>query len=319
MGHREIGGYFELELTPHESAFPFAKEICVNSGSHAFRLILREKKPRKVWLPDYTCDIMLKAAEAEATEVGLYNVNERLEAAAIPDFDPETELLVINNYFGVKDSYVRKIVTEHPRGIVADCAQALFCTLPENIPVIRSPRKFVGVPDGGTVNLPSISSELPAGSSRYRCESLLARLEAPASAGYEAFKKASAAIHSEDITSMSPLTRKLLASIDFKRVAAKRRANYAILDKSLSSRNLLSPHIDTDPEMPMVYPYMTTDTELRKRLIDNKIYVARYWPSPAEGFPEGSIADKLADMTVPLPIDQRYGAEDMKRILEIIG
>ncbi len=319
MASEEIGGYFELELPRGNGDFPHSDGILVNSGSHAFRLLLRELQPKRVWLPDYTCDVMVKAAEAEGIEIGVYPINNRLEIAEMPEADPERELIVVNDYFGVKDSYVRKIVAEHPYGIVADCAQAFMCELPSSIPAIRSPRKFVGVPDGGILNFNGLKKELPSGSSRQRCESLLTRLEAPASQGYAAFKQASASIHSEELTAMSRLTRRLLESIDFSNVAERRRDNFRILSEALGSRNPLTPFMDPEPEMPMVYPFMTDNPELRRRLIENKIYVARYWPEYGAPLPEGSIAPRLADEILPLPIDQRYDSSDMRRILDILA
>ena len=57
---------------------------------------------------------------------------------------------------------------------------------------------------------------------------------------------------------------------------------------------------------------------LKKRLIDNKIFVATYWPNVLEWCKEDDIEYKLCKSIIPIPIDQRYGKEDMNRILEII-
>ena len=69
----------------------------------------------------------------------------------------------------------------------------------------------------------------------------------------------------------------------------------------------------------MVYPYRTKDAGLRQRLIDNGIFVARYWPDISCGNNPTSNAVDLATEILPLPIDQRYGVDDMKRIIEIIN
>ena len=68
----------------------------------------------------------------------------------------------------------------------------------------------------------------------------------------------------------------------------------------------------------MVYPYLTFKEGLRERLIENKIYIARYWPNVLEWSPQGSIDHILASQLLPIPIDQRYGEEEMKRIIQTI-
>ena len=69
----------------------------------------------------------------------------------------------------------------------------------------------------------------------------------------------------------------------------------------------------------MVYPYAVSNgQELRKRLIENKVFVAKYWPNvlPCKGF---ELEVSLANNVMALPIDQRYGVEDMERIVSIIN
>ena len=68
----------------------------------------------------------------------------------------------------------------------------------------------------------------------------------------------------------------------------------------------------------MVYPFMTDDKSLRGRLLENKVFVARYWPNVLEWCKEEALEYKLVTQIIPLPIDQRYVKEDMQRILNII-
>jgi hypothetical protein len=68
----------------------------------------------------------------------------------------------------------------------------------------------------------------------------------------------------------------------------------------------------------MVYPFMIDDESLRGRLIQNKVFVARYWPNVLEWCGENELESKLTRHIIPLPIDQRYGEKDMERILKII-
>ena len=64
----------------------------------------------------------------------------------------------------------------------------------------------------------------------------------------------------------------------------------------------------------MVYPYLTEDSDLRQKLIDNKIFVAKYWPNVQEWAIDGSTERKLVSNLLPLPVDQRYGKIDIHHI-----
>jgi hypothetical protein len=58
--------------------------------------------------------------------------------------------------------------------------------------------------------------------------------------------------------------------------------------------------------VPMVYPYLTDDTTLRLRLIDNRIYVATYWPKIGEWCDENMLEYRLMGLLLPLPINVKY-------------
>ena len=66
----------------------------------------------------------------------------------------------------------------------------------------------------------------------------------------------------------------------------------------------------------MVYPYYCHKEGLRQHLIDNKIYVAKYWPNVEEWAGKDSVEADLAEYLIPLPIDQRYGKEEMDYIID---
>ena len=69
----------------------------------------------------------------------------------------------------------------------------------------------------------------------------------------------------------------------------------------------------------MIYPYVSAGgPRLRKKLIDNKVFVAKYWPNVDEWAGGEATETWMANHILPLPIDQRYGEEDMKRIVTLI-
>jgi hypothetical protein len=68
----------------------------------------------------------------------------------------------------------------------------------------------------------------------------------------------------------------------------------------------------------MVYPYLTKNPALRQKLIKHSIFVATYWPDAAERIPAGTREAYLVSNLVPLPIDQRYGKEELDVMIALI-
>ena len=117
---------------------------------------------------------------------------------------------------------------------------------------------------------------------------------------------------------MSLQTQVILSHIDYGAIIAKRRYNFQYLSSALGRSNLLHlPSVDSFA-CPMVYPFMTDDKTLKGRLIENKVFVARYWPNVLEWSKEGDIEHRFATEIIPLPIDHRCGECDMREIIKII-
>ena len=68
----------------------------------------------------------------------------------------------------------------------------------------------------------------------------------------------------------------------------------------------------------MVYPYLTDDISLRQKLIENKVFVATYWPNVREWTKDGMLERELMERLLPIPCDQRYKEEEMAEIIKII-
>jgi len=72
-------------------------------------------------------------------------------------------------------------------------------------------------------------------------------------------------------------------------------------------------------DVPMIFPYKIKDGQsLRMHLIKNKVFVAKYWPNVEVWAGEDAIETWMENNILPIPIDQRYGVEDMKYITENI-
>lgn len=316
---KEIGGYFELEL--HEKqplCIPQSK--FVNSGRHALEYILRtlKDKIKQLWIPYYTCDVVLEPIKRIGIDYNFYHINDKFELyddIILEDGD----YLVINNYFGIKDDYINKIIQKYGSKIIVDNAQAFYHRPQIESNAIYSPRKFFGIPDGGIAVCSTVLPDsLPKGFSFDRCSHLLKRIDAGPENGYADFKTNSATLKNEPMTGMSSLTLRILTSIDFEWCKNKRRSNFENLHSALSPYNKLSiPDINSFA-CPMVYPFMTDDYSLRQKLIDNKIFIATYWLNVLNWCQANSLEYRLTKNIIPLPIDQRYDDKDMSLIYSLI-
>lgn len=317
-----IGGYFGWEFPPAKSSGLHDGEILLNSGRHSLEYILRSlKNVSSVWIPYFTCKAVLEPLKRLDIPYRFYHINERLETATDIELK-ENEILVYTNYYGIKDAYVKSLAEKYADKLVIDNAQALFCKPHKNCHQIYSPRKFIGMPDGGlaVTPIPDRSSELPINTSYGRCMHLLKRHELSPSEGYKDFQNDDEQISNCELSRMSVISSNIFASVDFDIVKEKRCKNFSTLHNILDKTNKMSiPSMDR-LECPLIYPYWTDNgAHLKKKLIANNIFVATYWPNVLEWVKSNDIEYELVNNIVCIPIDQRYGENEMKNILNAIA
>lgn len=317
---KAIGGYFSLELPQVLGSYIHEKGIHLNSGRNALEYILRSLPDIQcLWIPYYTCDVVLEPLKKLYIPYSFYSINEFLELADEIELG-ENEYLLATNYFGIKDAYIKELVSRYGEHLIVDNAQAFFAEPIEGIKTVYSPRKFVGIPDGGIafmedgLDISGIEQDI----SYDRCSHLLKRLDLGAEAGYADFRENSHQLMNQPIKRMSNLSWNLLHGIDFDSVKKQRMKNFKQLHEALSGINQLHiPDMDT-LACPMVYPFYPSDDTLKKRLIENKIFVATYWPNVLNWCKENMLEYELASRIIAIPIDQRYNKEEMVFIIEQI-
>jgi hypothetical protein len=312
-----IGGFFELELPCVVQRFE-PGVVLLNSARSAFEYVLLAAQPSLVHLPKFTCDVMLEPLQRTGTRYAFYEINDSLEVAGEVSLR-SGEMLVYTNYFGIKDAYCNVLAARLGSQLVLDCSQALFYAVPPQVHGIYSPRKFVGVPDGGLLVSPlRLAGELPRDTSADRFDHLVARLDVGPEAAYARFKANDAALSRAGMMRMPASTERLLGAIDLAQVRAARRRNFLALHEALGPANGLT----VDPasaDGPMVYPFRSASPGLRERLGDERVFVATYWPNVFTWCSEDEVEWRLAAELLPLPIDQRYGSAEMVRIIQLLS
>lgn len=313
---KEIGGYFGLEL--RDIGLYHADAIALNTARNSLEYILRARGYSKVYLPLYTCEVLYEPFEKTGVEYEHYPIGMNLEPEQLPQLR-EGEALLYTNYYGLKGECVDRLAGIYGAALIVDNAQAFYARPLAGVDTFYSARKFFGVSDGAYLVTECRRNGLTEGrdSSEERIMPQLLRTSHGAAAGYGLFHDMEESLCRKPVMQMSRLTEMILRSVDYEAVARRRRENYMILDERLGAINGVSLPLD-EGAVPMVYPFYSEDTGLRDRLISKKIFVARYWPNVLEEAGRDTVEYRLAERLIPLPIDQRYGAEDMMRIAEAV-
>lgn len=318
-----IGGFFSLELNDglefHNGG------IKLNSGQYALEYILKARKYRKVYLPYYICDSVLQPFKRQGVEYEFYHINELLEPVIeLPPKDDEAVLYV--NYFGLKNRTAGKFCYSY-RNTILDYTQAFYSEKGNKYDdkghqcdTFYSCRKYFGVPDGAYLYTDCIlDEEIPQDESFDRMKFLTKRIDCSAQEAYADFRANDEALSNFGMRRMSRLTEKIMCSIDYSAKANKRIHNFQVIDSALRESNRFKWDLYYDT-VPMVYPYFVEyGSKLRQYLIDHQVFCARYWPNVLEWCKTEEWEYQLAENLVCIPIDQRYGEEEMKQILHYIS
>lgn len=312
---KAIGGYFELELPKGEEYHK--NTLALNTGRNCLEYILRLRGYKKVFLPYYTCEVILEPFKKLNIDYEFYHINK--DFTLKDDIQLQNnEALLYTNYYGLQEEYTKKLAKKYSTRLIIDNTQAFYCLPIKDVDSFNTCRKFFGVSDGAyCFTNKTLNEKFEQDVSFDRMNFLLKRIDLGAEKGYEDFRKQSEALVNMDIRLMSKLTHSIMASIDYDKVKRIRRENFLYLHSVLSSTNELNLYLKED-DVPMIYPYLINTEGLREKLIANKIFVAKYWPNVLAWTKSNDDEYYLTQHLLPLPIDQRYNKDDMKRIVDII-
>ncbi len=309
---KEIGGYFGLEqLISNEY---YKDLIPLNLVRGALLYVVKARGINKIYIPHYLVYVVRDFCFINGYKVELYKVDREFMPVFNKTLD-EKECIFVVNYFGQLTN--EKILElKHRFGqIVVDNVQAFFQKPLDGIDTIYSPYKFFGIPDGAYLSTDvTLSEGLEVDISKDRMKHILGRYEGIASDYFHMFQEHEIAFDKEPLKLMSKLTHNILGAIDYDRAFRIRNENYAYLESELGRLNRLNL---TTPKGPFVYPfYMKNGIEIRRSLVQKKIYIATLWPNVLDDTPKDSVEYDYAANILPLPCDQRYSIDDMKRVVK---
>lgn len=337
---KTVGGDFELGDVPHGEEGKLAlltgglQGTWTLSGRSALALALDRLKAQgvnHVHVPAYLCESILFAVRAAGFTYSLYPVAKDLSAH--PDPPPGSAVLLIH-YFGWLNAATEALRREAGSSffLIEDASQALLsdwrASAATDRLIILSPRKFGPLPFGGWCN---ISAQIPEPTHEAEVlmwRSIAARLaksmylmqaQAPVDPSVEAFYLAAfraveTYLDSHPAEAGVPHSiLAMLSGLDWPAIGATRRMNWRCLHELLHSA--IEPFMPgmTENTVPLGYVIRLSERDkVRKALAARRIFCPVHWPLPAEvtkgRFPD---AVSVSETCLTLPIDQRYGPEDM--------
>jgi hypothetical protein len=334
-----MGGMFGLEIDLRADSSSAVTKPPILAGPHlrlitarsAFTLLARTLRSATVWLPSYLCGGVLDAFVASGTRINFYAVGEdlRISNDAWVAKVQAGDMVVFIDYFGfdASDPYGKQ-AKERGAWVVEDACQAMlnfhFSEYADY--VIASPRKFIGVPDGGIL-LAQNGASLPSGNLPapppewwlYALKASQLRAEFDRHGGdrqwFELFRKTDPHGPVEP-TRMSELSSLLLDHAnDYESIAASRRRNFSQLAAALPEFAMFREL--PNEVVPLGFPVRVRERDsIAQGLHGHEIYPPVHWPIQDIVPKEFQASHRLAQEIMTLPCDQRYSSEDLNRLVQ---
>ncbi len=309
---REYSGfiefYFDQKQEYHQNA------VKLNCARQGINYVILARGYQKIFIPHYICKTVY---DVLPIDYEFYYLDENL----LPKIDVKkigkNAAILYPNYFGCNDEKVLDVISRY-KNVIIDNTQAFYQRV-ENADVVYSPRKFFWVTDGAYVYCKKpLKIELEQDFSYQRMEPLFKRIELGSNSAYAGSLENENQITQAGMKKMSLITSQILASIDYKKMAQIRRKNFSYLESKLGKVNEMKLELGKT-DVPMTYPFLLKSDKLRSRLIANKIYVPQWWKETLNNVTKDSFEAYLSNYLLPLPIDHRYGKEDLDFIADIVG
>jgi hypothetical protein len=295
----------------------------------AVKLLVRALRPATVWLPSYICGVVIDAAREPGVRMHFYAVDHSLR---IPDNDWLAEIqagdvVIFADYFGF-DTWISHGVEARARGarVVEDACQAMLNKdfSPHSDYIIFSPRKFIGVPDGGILlarkNTELADADFPVPPAQWFLQATRAsilRSEFDRYGGERSWFKMFQLTEANgpmEPCRMSDLSAAILRIVDWAAIKRRRRRNYEFLSSELGELAIfpnLPRHV-----VPLGFPIRVRNRDrIRRSLFNERIYPAVHWEIVDLVPAEFIASHRLAREIMTLPSDQRYGRDEMKRMV----
>lgn len=349
----EIGSEFWLDNIPEENfsnerpnwLSKYGDTILTSSGRGAISLILQQITPhnKTVLLPAYICDSVILPFIEHGYTCCFYEVDENL-SPIIDNTEKYKNIGVFLHmgYYGFQTNFnlskVLQYFQKQSTIIIEDVTHSFFShfnNYEENDFYVGSIRKWFGTPSGGflaaskkVIRRPLFTnndfSVLRSAALTTKGKYMKTNDESLKNLFLSQFSDAEILLD-KDINPycIDSISIKLINSLDVDELVNKRRENYKVLLEGLKDISYLETpfkHL-TINECPMFYPVIIKKNrnDVRKQLIDERIYCPVHWPIPDQIIGTDLFSTlEIYNTILSIPCDQRYGLDEMDRVISVL-
>lgn len=324
--------------------------LWLSTGRSATRLVLQtieERNPnvRKVALiPAFTCHTVIEPFIDFGYEI--YTLPLSLNLCTMPDEILQNiertgaEVLLVHRYYGFDTlpGFNKIVETLRNNGVIVieDCTQCLYSFFPVSDAdyFVGSIRKWCGVPDGGfaickegsfaykpnQTDEPMVEAKRIASELKYQ---YIFEGKGDKPTFKAKYREAEELLDNQNgFFSIGKLSARMQAELDVDILRKKRRENYDVLLDGLQNIVGLSIIFTFLPieVTPLYFPVLVENREgWQDWLADNDVYAPVVWPQADQCPDIDDTSQTIYDKILCIPIDQRYGKDDMERIVKVIN
>lgn len=301
---------------------------------------------KTVLIPAYTCQTVIDPFIQQGWKCNFYNINANLRIdledllLKCDSFNPS--MLVVHPYYGMElnNAELGVLKTIKQKGVILleDITQCIHTTMRPNVfdYFVGSYRKWYKVPDGGflesnCLDFISIPEEENASFVSKQMDAMYLRGKYFETKD-ELIKSISIRLNKDAVSEigrlihchkMSDFSMAVMNLEDGNRSIEQRFRNYKFLYDNLCQSaqiKFVCKDINEVTTAPLYFPiYVVDRVSLQRKLASEHIYAPVLWPVYNEDILINENIKKIYSSILMIPIDQRYDAEDMYKIVSLIN
>lgn len=294
-------------------------------------------------IPPFTCHTVIEPFLARGYEVHAFHIGLDLRATSENILNVVKEkkagVVLFHRFFGINTiSDIDKIIPKLRSDgvvIIEDCTQNLYSTYIKSDAdyFVGSIRKWCGVPDGGFAvcnegKFENKPIDIDRGLELAKCEASIRKYEflfeskGDKQSFLTRYREAEDMLDAQNrYYAISKVSCIIQSNLDIHNLKTRRRENfYEIVNglKTTKGLKVIFEQLNED-EVPLYCPILCENRKaIQQHLVQNSIYAPVVWPK-AECCPavDGD-TDYIYEHILCIPIDQRYGIDDMHRVVNVI-
>lgn len=341
----ELGSEFNLSLNrlsvTDQNLFSYLRNygtLWVDYGRTAIKQIPLDRH-KKVLLPEFACASVVSCF-SHFEKIQFYRIKENFQID-VNDLEEkineEVGTIYIIHYFGFNqntDALTRICNNAKQLGIVIveDTTQSLF-SVRQTIGhyCVASIRKWMPAPQGGVLYAPK-ETQLPQ---KVRLQKSTDNRRAYGQILKDLFLEEGLDVNTEyrrifteaedsvdslrQPQGLSDLSRFLISCVNIEELICARKRNAKYVENALKDFGIMPVKCFSEEECPLAYPLRVKKRDDFKRyLMEHRIYCAVHWPFDKVMPEERPQGKKNAETLISLPIDQRYGLEEIAYMMDTI-